>query len=59
MVGTLSDIYFQSYRLAYRLCKQVERCYRFELGIPGQLLHPVRLLGQPAQGTVGRRSAQS
>ena len=34
MVSTLSDIYFQSYRLAYRLCKQLERGYRFELGIP-------------------------
>jgi hypothetical protein len=34
MAGQLSDTYFQSYRLAYRLCKQVERCYRYELGIP-------------------------
>jgi hypothetical protein len=33
MVGRLADTYFQSYKLAYRLCKQVERCYRFELGI--------------------------
>jgi len=33
MVGKLSDTYFQSYKLAYRLCKQVEKCYRFELGI--------------------------
>ena len=32
-VGQLADTYFQSYRLAYQLCKQVERCYRFELGI--------------------------
>jgi hypothetical protein len=32
MVGRLSDTYFQSYRLAYRLCKQVERCYNYELG---------------------------
>ncbi len=34
MVGQLSDTYFQSYKLAYRLCKQVEACYRFELGVP-------------------------
>jgi hypothetical protein len=33
MVGNLSTIYFQSYKLAYRMCKQLERCYRFELGI--------------------------
>jgi hypothetical protein len=34
MVGSLSTTYFQSYQLAYQLCKQVERCYQFELGIP-------------------------
>lgn len=33
MAGQLAETYFQSYRLAYRLCKQVEACYRFELGI--------------------------
>jgi len=33
MVGSLSATYFQSYRLAYQMCKQVERCYQFELGI--------------------------
>jgi hypothetical protein len=33
MAGSLSATYFQSYRLAYQLCKQVERGYRFELGI--------------------------
>jgi Tc toxin complex TcA C-terminal TcB-binding domain/Neuraminidase-like domain/Salmonella virulence plasmid 28.1kDa A protein len=33
MLGQLSDTYFQSYRLAYKLCKQVERCYRYELGL--------------------------
>jgi len=32
-VSQLATTYFQSYRLAYRLCKQVERCYQFELGI--------------------------
>lgn len=32
-VGQLADTYFQSYKLAYRMCKQVERCYQFELGI--------------------------
>jgi Tc toxin complex TcA C-terminal TcB-binding domain/ABC toxin N-terminal region/Neuraminidase-like domain/Salmonella virulence plasmid 28.1kDa A protein len=33
MVGKLSDTYFQSYRLAYKLCQQAERCYRYELGL--------------------------
>jgi hypothetical protein len=33
MVSSLSATYFQSYQLAYQLCKQVERCYQFELGI--------------------------
>lgn len=33
MVGSLSATYFQSYQLAYQLCKQVERGYQFELGI--------------------------
>ena len=33
MVGALSDTYFQSYRLAYKLCQQAERCYRYELGL--------------------------
>ena len=33
MVGQLADTYFQSYKLAYRLCKQVEKCYQYELGI--------------------------
>ena len=33
MAGKLADTYFQSYQLAYEMCKQVERCYQFELGI--------------------------
>jgi hypothetical protein len=33
MAGSLSATYFQSYRLAYQLCKHVERCYQFELGV--------------------------
>ncbi|MBZ5728803.1 MAG: hypothetical protein LAP87_27960 [Acidobacteriia bacterium] len=33
MADQLSDTYFQSYRLAYQMCQQVEQCYRFELGI--------------------------
>jgi hypothetical protein len=33
MAASLSATYFQSYRLAYQMCKQVERCYQFELGI--------------------------
>jgi len=32
MVSRLADTYFQSYRLAYTLCKGVERCYQYELG---------------------------
>jgi len=33
MAAQLSDTYFQSYKLAYRLCKQTEKCYQFELGV--------------------------
>jgi hypothetical protein len=33
IIGKLSDTYFQSYRLAYKLCQQAERCYRYELGL--------------------------
>ena len=33
MTGMLSATYFQSYQLAYQMCKQLERCYQFELGI--------------------------
>jgi hypothetical protein len=33
MSASLSATYFQSYQLAYHMCKQVERCYQFELGI--------------------------
>jgi Tc toxin complex TcA C-terminal TcB-binding domain len=33
MLGELADVYFQSYQLAYKLCKGVERCFRYELGI--------------------------
>jgi hypothetical protein len=33
MVDSLSGTYFQSYQLAYQMCKQAERCYQFELGI--------------------------
>jgi hypothetical protein len=32
MVGSLATTYFQSYQLAYQMCKQLERCYQFELG---------------------------
>ena len=32
-VGEISGVYFQSYRLAYELAKQAERCFRFELGL--------------------------
>jgi len=33
MVSSLSATYFQSYQLAYQMCQEVERCYKFELGI--------------------------
>jgi hypothetical protein len=33
MAASLSATYFQAYQLAYQMCKQVERAYRFELGI--------------------------
>jgi len=33
MLGQISQVYFQSYQLAYDLAKRAERCYRFELGI--------------------------
>jgi hypothetical protein len=33
MVSSLSETYFLSYQLAYQMCKQVERCYQFELGL--------------------------
>ena len=49
MIGKLSATYFQSYRLAYKLCQQAERCYRYELG-SRQLIRAVRLLGQPQEG---------
>ena len=32
-IGQISGVYFQSYKLAYDLARQAERCYRFELGI--------------------------
>ena len=33
MTGQISQVYFQSYQLAYDLAKRTERCYRFELGV--------------------------
>jgi hypothetical protein len=33
MAASLSATYFKSYQLAYQMCKQVERCYQFELGL--------------------------
>jgi hypothetical protein len=35
MVTQLSNVYFQSYQLAYSVAKQAEICFRYELGIPG------------------------
>lgn len=32
-IGQISNIYFQSYKLAYDLAKRAERCFRFELGL--------------------------
>jgi hypothetical protein len=31
--GQISGIFFESYKLAYDLAKQAERCFRFELGV--------------------------
>ena len=33
MVGQISSVYFESYQLAYDVCKRAERAYRFELGL--------------------------
>ncbi|TET67941.1 MAG: hypothetical protein E3J56_12115 [Candidatus Aminicenantes bacterium] len=33
MITQVSQVYFQSYQLAYDIAKQAEKCYRFELGI--------------------------
>ena len=33
MIGQVSAVYFQSYKLAYDVAKRAERCYRFELGL--------------------------
>lgn len=33
MITQISQVYFQSYQLAYDIAKQAEKCYRFELGI--------------------------
>jgi hypothetical protein len=33
MIGQVSAIYFQSYRLAYDVAKRAERAYRYELGL--------------------------
>ncbi len=35
MAGQLAATYFQAYQLAYKLCKQVEACYQYELGEQG------------------------
>jgi hypothetical protein len=33
MIGKLSEVYFQTYRLAYDVAKRAERAYRHELGV--------------------------
>jgi hypothetical protein len=33
MISQISNIYFQSYQLAYEMAKKAEKCYRYELGI--------------------------
>ena len=40
------------------LAKLAERAFQLELGRPGVQLHPVRLLGQPAQGPPRRRAPE-
>lgn len=33
LIGRISEVYFQAYRLAYDVAKRAERAYRFELGL--------------------------
>jgi hypothetical protein len=33
MIGQISQVYFQSYQLAYDLAKRAEKCFQFELGV--------------------------
>lgn len=33
MIGQISTIYFQTYKLAYDLAKRAEKCFRYELGL--------------------------
>lgn len=33
LIGKVSEVYFQAYRLAYDVAKRAERAYRFELGL--------------------------
>jgi hypothetical protein len=33
MVGQISQVYFQSYQLAYDLAKRAEKCFQYELGV--------------------------
>lgn len=35
LIGQVSGIYFQTYKMAYDLAKQAEKAFRFELGIEG------------------------
>ena len=33
MIGQVSQVYFQSYQLAYDLAKRAEKCFQYELGV--------------------------
>jgi hypothetical protein len=33
MIGQVSQVYFQSYQLAYALAKRAEKCFQYELGV--------------------------
>jgi hypothetical protein len=33
MIGQISQVYFQSYQLAYDLAKRAEKCFQYELGV--------------------------
>ena len=58
MVGQIEQTYFQAYQLAYTMAKAAERCYPpGARRIDDSDIHPVRLLGQPAQGPHRRREA--
>ena len=57
MLGQLSGVYFQAYKVAFDAAQQAERAFRFERGDHVLVVHRVLVLGQPQEGTVRRRAA--